>query len=477
MPAVSTPKVSANIAKNTNVAPAVAPAGNAFANTAKAQNGTPPIGGEAQGGLSQAQIDAGNANASRYSNDPNVNPNANQNANQSANKTNITPGGVGADGGSPAADAPSQSQNPDQNNQGSQVNAIISNLQTAGNITPEEQALREQIAQNTAGLGLGLANIANNPEGMQLQTGQSNVLQQQGLAKGNYLSSQLANLQAQRAASLQSQTAAGGLAAQEQGYQQQVTPVSPGNSLYSNFSGKQVGGNGDLNSLGGSAGGFLDSLAQDVASGNVSYDDAVKQLPSSAQSPALLQAIKRHNPGFSITTSNQNAQTRGSALQQQSADVRPLVASQQTAIQHLDNLQGILSKINYSNIPIVNGVRDWFSNTVSKDPNIAQAQSELNVVRSEVAKVLGGGSVTVESQHEAETVVPTDISPENFQSVADNVKNLMQSKITQATGSLNNVQQYQNGNVQGNNGVNTGQGTGNQTNGSSNSGGWASLGD
>lgn len=401
----------------------------------------------ALGGLTPEQIDA--ANNPQQNSDQTGGPNQPTGVLPVGGQTEGNPSAVGNNVVGGSQTNPDGSPNPYGSapmGRFDQINALTQAAQTAGNITPEEQATREQIAENQASLGLGLAKIAGNPEGMQLQTGQSNVLQQQGLAKGNLLTSQLANLQAQRTASLQSNQQALQGAESIQGYQQPVG-VAPGQALVNPITGQQVGGNGSLAQLqgGGTGGGFINDLAQSVVSGQTSYADAISQLPSGAMSPALFQAIRGINPNFSITSSNQNADARGSALQQNATTVRPMVNSQQTAISHLDNLQSILQKVNYGNTPILNSLQEGWSNYVQSDPNIKQLQSEIQIIRGEVAKVLGGGTTTVESLNEAQSVVPDKISPDQFEQVKGNIEQLMQSKIEQYT-NLNNIQQFPQGN-------------------------------
>lgn len=194
-----------------------------------------------------------------------------------------------------------------------------------------------------------------------------------------------------------------------------------------------------------SSGTYLDDLAKKVANNQQGFADALGALPSAQQSAALLSKILAINPQFSITASNQNASAMGSALTQQATQVRPMVNHQNTAIEHLSNLGNLLTKINYSNIPIVNGIRDWFSDTISKDPNIAEAQSEIGVVRGEIAYVLaGGGAPTDADNREAAAVIPNDVSPSTFKQISTNVQTLMKNKIEQAT-NLNNIQQFTNG--------------------------------
>lgn len=208
----------------------------------------------------------------------------------------------------------------------------------------------------------------------------------------------------------------------------------------------------------------LSSIAQQVANGQMSYETAQGMFSTPGQRVALNQAIQAINPNFSPT----NSQANYTATQNALANAVPLVQAQQTAIDHLNSLSndqgtGIVDKVKYAGgfgSPAINFGRDVLSNYLNPDPNIQQLKSAIGVVRGEVAKVLGGGTASVEALNEAQQVIPDNISPDNFKQVKQKVIDLMNSKIKEYT-STGNVAQFGT------------QNKSNQTQG----GGWGSLGD
>lgn len=320
----------------------------------------------------------------------------------------------------------SQSNTPDRF---AQIKTLEANAQTAGQMNPEEITAQQELNQLNASTELGLAKITGNPEPLELQTGQSNVLRQQSLAKAGLLTNQLALAQARRQASLQGTQAAIGAEQNVLGLQQPVG-VGIGQALISPTTGQQIGGNATLSQLsGGQSGGTIGSLAEQVLSGNTSYADAVSSLPSTALAPALLQAVLAKDPKFSITQSNQNAAARASQLQQNVTITQPLKLAMNTALDHLNGLQTIVDKVGYSDIPIINTLRQGISNNLFSDADIRQLQSQIGLVREEVAKVLGGGTATDAARADANAIIPDNISPSQFEKVISEVKNRMQEKI------------------------------------------------
>lgn len=357
--------------------------------------------------------------------------------------------------------SPIEAQAPqaDQTDRFNQIKALEDKAQTAGQMTPEEIAAQEEINQLNASEALGLAKITGNPEPLELQTGQSNVLRQQALGKSNLLTSQLALAQARRQAALGGVQTAIGAEQNVLGLQQPVS-TSPGQSLISPTTGQVVGGNSPLGVQvpygtqyldprtgqplgGGSTGGgsqqMLDNAVQQLKNG-AAFSDVAGQLPGGLSS-LLLNAAQQQIPGFNITTSNQNAQARGSALQNQVNVVRPLVQSQQVALEHLQGLKDLVGKVNYSNSGIWNNARNWWSDNANADPNVKNLQSQIGLVQEEIAKILGGGTATDSSRNDARAILPANLSPNNFDSVMSLVQQRMQEKIDQMT-NLNNVQQY-----------------------------------
>lgn len=360
-----------------------------------------------------------------------------------SNVSQVPPITPALDTQNPQNSQPSQSS--PQNNIGSQANALIQSLQGAGQITPDEMNLRNQIGAQNQSLGLGLAQIASNPEGMQLQTGQSNVLQQQGLAKGNYLTNQLANLVAQRQASIAGPQAAGQLATAEQGIQQQTTPVGIGTGLYSPFSNKVVAQNASyMGGDGSGTSGIINGLVQQLQNG-AAWSDVVSQLPSSALAPMLSQAAQQAIPGFNPTTSNQNAGAMNTALQGNATQGLGLQRSAASANSALDTLSSFYSQLpgaTTGGIPATNSISTWlgqqFGNTAS-----SQYETALQDARAQLEGVLTATGATTPTGAEAtaKAYLPDGMTPGQFQSKLTAARQLVQQKVSAFT-QTGNVPQY-----------------------------------
>ena len=250
-----------------------------------------------------------------------------------------------------------------------QTNAIIQNLQntgsqgSAGDAT--EQALQKQIQDLTTEIGIGQGNIMSRPEGLTFQTGQNAALLAQRNPELQALTNQLASLQANRQASIGANTSAAGASNTLQGLQQQNQAISPGQSLYNLYSGGNTGsvqplgqvlnpaqslvspftgsqmGNGNTSATAG-----VQSLAQQVASGQMSYQQAQSSLADSAQSPQLQQAISAINPSFNFQQSATNANIQG--------QIAPAAANATAQIQNLGQALQNIPALENSSVPILN---------------------------------------------------------------------------------------------------------------------------
>lgn len=166
---------------------------------------------------------------------------------------------------------------------------------------------------------------------------------------------------------------------------------------------------------------------------NSNGDMSAAGVPSQYQ--AAVNTVLQSQTGGSYSPGN--ASINQSNLATQQATANELIAPARTATSHLSDLQTLANAVNYSNSPIASNVRNQFSNSILTDPNITTLKSAIGVVRSEVAKVLGGGTPTVASQAEAADALPDNLSPENIAGVIANVQNLMNQKITEYSNPAN----------------------------------------
>ena len=230
---------------------------------------------------------------------------------------------------------------------------------------PAEQALQNQIQalQNNYGEQLGNVTGSEMPEAF--ETGAANVLTQQYQPQLAALTNQLASLQANRTASIGAAESAGGISNTLQGLQQQNQAISPGQSLYNLYSGSQTGNvqplgqvlnpaqslvspfSGNTLATGGGTAG-VDSLAQQVASGQMSYQQAQSSLADSAQSPQLQQAISAINPNFNFQQSATNANIQG--------QIAPAAQNATAQIQNLGNALQNAPALVKTAIPVLNSL-------------------------------------------------------------------------------------------------------------------------
>lgn len=351
--------------------------------------------------------------------------------------------GFSSQNGSNYSSGNAQSQNsqtlgsPDVNqpDRFAQIDALIKNASGYFQPSEDEQNTMTQLGNLATSRDLGLAKINNTPEPLDLLTGQSDFLAKQAAAQSQPLQTKLGILQARRQAAIQGYQSALTGAAAKLGYNQPV-PLGLGTALVDPNTGNSIAGNASYAGSGGSS--LINSAIQQLKNG-ASYNDVAGQLPGGL-SATLLSEAQKQIPGFNITKSNQQASAQGSALTTAANNATPLVNAQKTALEHIDNIANILKSVNFSNIPLINRARIFASNNISSDPNIRQLQSEVNVVRGEIAKVLAGtGASTDSARAEAEQIIPDNISPEQFANVGAGVKQLMQQKIDQYT-NLSNAQ-------------------------------------
>ena len=202
--------------------------------------------------------------------------------------------------------------------------------------------------------------------------------------------------------------------------------------------------------------GAVASTLQSLGSGSdpttsAFYTNAVNQaLANGGNPPSNLTAQQQQIVSQILGTmsggqySSTNSAINLANLQAEQSTANDLKASAATATSHLADLQSLANAVGYTNSPIASNIRNQFSNSILTDPSITTLQSAIGVVRSEVAKVLGGGTPTVASQAEAADALPDNLSPSNIAGVIANVQQLMNQKI-QEYSNPNNANSLPNG--------------------------------
>ncbi len=124
--------------------------------------------------------------------------------------------------------------------------------------------------------------------------------------------------------------------------------------------------------------------------------------------------------------------------QKAQANAVPLVQAQQVAIDHLNNLAPLIQAAGFTDNVQANNLKIASSDYIQKNPAVVAVQSEIDVVRGEIAKVLAGGNAPSDAdQQEAAQILPYAVSPTTFSTIQANIQNLMQEKISEYTNSSN----------------------------------------
>lgn len=191
-----------------------------------------------------------------------------------------------------------------------------------------------------------------------------------------------------------------------------------------------------------SAGNIVDQTAQGLV------DRTINPNQLSPRSPGYLQILQRANQislqqtgkPFDAAAAEQNYNATQQALNKNATDYRTLQKAQQTAVDHLSQLETLSGAAKRYSSPIANEGLLYTKGTVQGDSNYTSYLSAIGVVQSEVAKVLGGGTTTVESLKEAQGVINPYLSHQGLIDAINNVKNLMSEKIKEYT-SLDDIPQ------------------------------------
>jgi hypothetical protein len=147
---------------------------------------------------------------------------------------------------------------------------------------------------------------------------------------------------------------------------------------------------------------------------------------------------------FDAPTAAQNFKAKQQAVNQTATDFRTLTLANQTALDHLDLLTNLSAAAKRSDSPLVNEGILYTKGNIQGDNNYTSYLSAIGVVQGEIAKVLGGGTASVEALHEAQSVLPANLSHSGLLAAIKNAKNLMAAKIKEYS-NLSNVPQYGSG--------------------------------
>jgi hypothetical protein len=172
----------------------------------------------------------------------------------------------------------------------------------------------------------------------------------------------------------------------------------------------------------------LDQYATGLANNSLSSKDIPASITGNAVLNAqLLKLAQQKNPAFNPT--QQGAQT-GSI-----ADLTTQVSTLQSVANGAEANYNLLLNtaqqggVNQTNVPVINQLTQNLQKGLTSKEAVINFQSTLSTVRSQYASILGGGTVTVDSQNRAQTAIPDDISLGALQSLGVQLKNEAQNRI------------------------------------------------
>jgi hypothetical protein len=316
--------------------------------------------------------------------------------------------------GGPQSAVPPVNNN-DPNSRTAQINAITQNLASGANATPQETQLANEIANQESGLGDTLASniMTSGDEG--ILTGRNAAANAQYGGRIQNMTALLAGLQGQRALSLQGgQAALGG--AENNVPATQV--LNPAQTLVSPFGGGTVGTGG-----GGGTSSLISSLAQQVASGQMSEAQAQSELPDQGLVGQLNQAILGINPGFSTTQSNTNAQVQGT--------LPPAAAAASSQLQNLQAALSAAPALEQTSAPVINSLATLASSLTGIGAGGTQGlQSALTDARAAMANALGAANNSTPSTYDSyvKTLLPDGITQAQLTSAIAQFQSQIQAK-------------------------------------------------
>ncbi len=197
-------------------------------------------------------------------------------------------------------------------------------------------------------------------------------------------------------------------------------------------------------SIGGAAGGNIQqaaqSIAQRVASGQMSYDAGVSALAGyGAMAPqALLAALPS---GFNVQESNANAAAQAASIQQTGTLGGQITKAADSANQALSKLEQDfqkLSSLQTGGIPATNNIANWIAAQFGQEA-LSAYTTTLHDARAQIQGVLStaGGMTPTGAGEAAQTYLPDNMTPAQFASKVAAARELVRQKVSAFTSTNN----------------------------------------
>ena len=197
-----------------------------------------------------------------------------------------------------------------------------------------------------------------------------------------------------------------------------------GQTYYQPLNSQGGGGSGTLQ-LSGAPLNDINTFAQAVANGTMSYDTALSQIQGygTAVANQLLPAIQQMNPNFNVAQSNTLAEQQGS--------VGPALAYATSTLQNLKSTVGNLGAMQGTNIPGVNTIGNTFSQwtgvgSTQTREYVQAVQEARSAFSSFLASVRGGNPTQYGDQ--ALAAIPDEPTPNDIDAAIATLESLGGSK-------------------------------------------------
>lgn len=174
----------------------------------------------------------------------------------------------------------------------------------------------------------------------------------------------------------------------------------------------------------------IPSLANWIAKNNIPASMFPSLLGSgmSAASATVKQALTRELSTNHPEWNPVGAQSSLGASNVQAKTYNDLVNAQSGAVQSLGALQSLSDPINLSDSSLVADAQLEYGK-VSGNQDVRNYLSVIEDVRSQAAKVLGGGTITDQSRKQAEFMLPANVSPSLMKKNIESIKTLMANRV------------------------------------------------
>lgn len=316
---------------------------------------------------------------------------------------------------------------------------LYQRISEASIYSPEEQQALQQYNDTTA--RINATNLANRRQIKQMQEN-GQLTKEQASAfiteEQRRADAQMADLATAQSASALSLDVLGKIRANQLGaYQTQYNLLKPeqvaiGSTLYNPIQGVMYQPGGQATS----------EIAQALVDGTLSPAN----IPSGVNPAVVYQqaneiSMRTKGTPFNANEAQANFQAQQAAIQQNATTYRTLANAQQAAVSHLDEALGYAKALKgTTSYPLLNTATLSILRGIG-NKTVGQYDTALSIARSEVAKVLGGGQVTVEGMQEAENILPSNLGADQLAAKVETIKKLMQEKIAEY-GNLSNIPQF-----------------------------------